>query len=171
MIVAGTGHRPDKLGTDAFSGYIDDNPLRVWIKARLRAHLRQLKPLYVISGMAIGFDQDLAEVCIALRVPFIAAVPFVGQECRWRVDAQEKYHALLAKAHDVVIVSDGLYERWKMQARNEWMVDHCNVLLAAFDGSPGGTAGTVNYADRVRRDTRRIDPNEFRALLATGAAS
>jgi uncharacterized phage-like protein YoqJ len=169
MIVAGTGHRPEKLGTDAFSGYLDDNPLRAWIKAQTRMHLTQLKPLYVISGMAIGFDQDLAEVCIELCVPFVAAIPFVGQERRWRPEAQAKYHALLAKAHEVVVVSDGTYERWKMLARNQWMVDHCNVLLAAFDGTPGGTASTVLYANSIQRDILRIDPNEFRAL--TGATS
>lgn len=166
MIIAGTGHRPDKLGTDEVSGYVEDNPLRIWIKGRLREHIRQLRPLYAISGMALGFDQDLAEVCIDLGVPFIAAVPFIGQELRWRPEAQRKYRALLARAYEVVVVCEGPYERWKMLARNEWMVDHCNTLIAAFDGSPGGTASTVLYADRVQRETRRIDPNEFRALLA-----
>ena len=168
-IVSGTGHRPSKLGTDAFSGYIENNPLRVWIKSQLRAHLYQLHPLYVLSGMAIGFDQDLAAVCIELRIPFIAAVPFIGQERLWRHDAQEKYRMLLAHAYEVIVVCDGGYERWKMQARNEFMVDHCNVLLACFDGSPGGTAGTVNYADRVQREVRRINPNDYRRLVSVAS--
>jgi uncharacterized phage-like protein YoqJ len=171
MIAAATGHRPDKLGTDAYSGYIEDNPLRIWVKGRMRDYLRRAKPLYAISGMAIGVDQDFAEVCIELRVPFVAAVPFIGQERRWRPDAQEKYRALLAKAHEVVVVSDGPYERWKMIARNQWMVDHCNEVCAVFDGTPGGTASTVLYAVQVHRPIYRIDPNEFRALLAAGAAS
>jgi uncharacterized phage-like protein YoqJ len=168
MIVAATGHRPDKLGVDVNddqAGYVENNPLRVWVKGRIRDYLRRVRPLYAISGMAIGVDQDFVEVCIDLRIPFIAAIPFVGQERRWRPKAQAKYRALLAKAYEVVVVSEGGYERWKMLARNEWMVDHCSEVCAVFDGSPGGTAATVLYADRVQRPIYRVDPNEFRELL------
>lgn len=164
MIVGATGHRPDKLG-----GYDEITPLRAWVRAQLRRQLRQLRPLYGISGMALGCDQDFTEACIELNIPFIAAVPFRGQERAWRREAQGAYKRLLAKAREIVIVSDGSYENWKMQARNEWIVDHCNVLLCVFDGSPGGTANTVNYADRVRREKIRIDPREFQEQLAAGA--
>lgn len=162
MIVGVTGHRPDKLG-----GYEDENPLRSWVRAQIRRHLRLLRPLYGISGMALGVDQDFAEACVELSIPFIAAVPFKGQELAWRSHpmTRRKYRALLAKAYEVVIVSEGVYENWKMQARNEWVVDHCNTMLCVFDGSPGGTANAVNYADRVRRDKVRIDPREFRQEL------
>jgi len=170
MIVGVTGHRPDKLGTNSVSGYVKDNPLRVWIKTQMRDHLKQLRPIYAISGMAIGVDQDFAEVCIELRIPFVAAVPFEGQERTWPIESQEDYRALLAKAHEVVVVSDGPYERWKLHARNEWVVDHINVLIAVFDGTLGGTANTVNYADRVQREKRRINPNEFHALRAAAGA-
>jgi uncharacterized phage-like protein YoqJ len=33
-----------------------------------------------------------------------------------------------------------------MHARNAWMVDQCEALLAVWDGTPGGTSGCVNYA-------------------------
>ena len=46
----------------------------------------------------------------------------------------------------------------RMQARNQWMVDHCQLLIAVFDGSPGGTKNCVDYALRVRREIRLIDP-------------
>lgn len=169
MIVAVTGHRPDKLG-----GYAPENPLRAWIKARLREQLlqrRPFRPLYGISGMALGVDQDFVAVCIELGIPFIAAVPFIGQERRWPTPARERYVELLEQACDIEIVCTGGYERWKMLARNQWMVDHCNVLFAVFDGSAGGTASTVLYADSVQREICRIDPNEFRGALMTGAAS
>lgn len=165
-IVAGTGHRPDKLGTEHYSGYIANNPLRTWVRVRARQELLRLRPFYVISGMAPGFDQDLARVAIELRIPFVAAIPFVGQEDRWPLRGRQEYRQLLQQAYEVVIVCEGGYERWKMQARNEWMVDHCTDVLAAFDGSPGGTANTVNYANRVRRPVHRIDPCEFRVGAA-----
>ena len=33
-----------------------------------------------------------------------------------------------------------------MQRRDRYMVDHASLLIAAFDGSPGGTQYTVQYA-------------------------
>ena len=33
-----------------------------------------------------------------------------------------------------------------MLRRNRYMVEHANILLTVFDGSPGGTAATVRYA-------------------------
>lgn len=166
MIVGVTGHRPPKCGN-----YEGTDPLATWIKCELRRTLREMRPLYLVTGMAVGVDQWTAEACIELNIPFIAAVPFRGQERAWPREAQHVYKRLLARAYEVVIVSDGRYENWKMQARNEWIVDHCNVMLCVFDGSPGGTANTVNYADRVRREKIRINPNEFRELLAAGVAS
>jgi uncharacterized phage-like protein YoqJ len=174
MIVAVTGHRPDKLGTDHYSGYAPENPLRAWIKAQLREQLRlrrPFRPLYGITGMAIGVDQDFAEVCIELQIPFVAAVPFIGQERQWPKHARERYVELLAQACDVEIVCAGGYERWKMLARNQWMVDHCNALIAVFDGTAGGTASTVLYADSIKREVQRIDPNEFRGAYNARAVS
>jgi uncharacterized phage-like protein YoqJ len=157
-VIAGvTGHRPDKLGVGRWSGYDRTNPLRVWIREQMKVHLKALQPEYAISGMAIGVDQDFVDVCIKLAIPFVAAVPFVGQERQWPALARAEYTLMLALAKEVVVVCEGGYERWKMQARNEWVVDRSNVLIAVFDGSQGGTANTVNYADRVGREKRRIE--------------
>jgi uncharacterized phage-like protein YoqJ len=171
MILAFTGHRPEKIG-----GHVDHHsaseapgqPLQQWISAKLRDVITNARPLYCISGMALGVDQLAAQVCIDLKVPFIAAVPFVGQERVWRADAQRHYQYLLSKAHEVVIVTEGGYEQWKMAARNHWMVDHCNKLVAVWNGTTGGTAGTVLYAVRVKREIVRINPNDF--LVRQGAA-
>lgn len=170
-IVAGTGHRPHKLWIGDYSGHHPMNPLRAWVKNQARSKLAVLKPIHVISGLALGFDQDLADVCVDMGIPFIAAIPCEGQDSQWPLEARAHYQKLLKLAYEVVLVNDGPYERWKMQARNEWMVDHCSDLLACFDGSQGGTANTVNYADKLRRPVHRIDPNELRQLLAPQGAA
>ena len=33
-----------------------------------------------------------------------------------------------------------------MQRRDRYMVDHSSLLIAAFDGTPGGTQYTMQYA-------------------------
>src|SRR5688572_9535024 len=154
MIIAVTGHRPNKLG-----GYRVPNPHYNSIMTGLDRVLLELQPTRVIVGMALGVDQWMAELCIFNGIPFIAAIPFLGFEegGHWYESNIRKYRSLLAAAEQVVAVSDPPYEPYKMQRRNEWMVDHCDLLLAVFDGTPGGTANCVNYAQQVRRAVRRID--------------
>lgn len=157
LIVAFTGHRPDKLG-----GY-KSNPLQSWVRRQIRIHLEALAPSGAISGMALGVDQWAAEELLLLGVPFVAAVPFVGQEARWPSESQERYRDLLARAFRVVHVSPPPYAAWKMQVRNQWMVNHCAKLIAVWDGSSGGTSNCVSYAERKigRENIIRINPQEF----------
>ena len=35
-----------------------------------------------------------------------------------------------------------------MMRRNRYMVDHASLLLACYDGRPGGTMNTILYAER-----------------------
>jgi uncharacterized phage-like protein YoqJ len=156
VIVAVTGHRPPKIG-----GWNPENPLRRWVRAQIEEVLLDLKPERAITGMALGVDQEFADVCIDLNIPYVAAVPFEGQEQVWPDKAQRLYHQLLGQADEIVYVSSPGYAGWKMKARNRWMVDHCNRLLAVFDGTLGGTASTVLYAEQIGRSISRINPKDF----------
>lgn len=155
FIVAFTGHRPDKLG-----GYGSVNPFRDRLKEKLARRLTELRvehsDLCCISGMALGFDQWAAKVCLDLKIPFTAAIPFAGQESRWPAESQAVYRALLARAVDVVVVNKGSYAPQKMQVRNEFMVDRCNLLLGAWDGTAGGTANCVRYATSIGRPWENV---------------
>ena len=42
-----------------------------------------------------------------------------------------------------------------MQRRDRYMVDHASLLIAAFDGSAGGTRYTMEYA--MRRGLTIVD--------------
>lgn len=147
MIFAGTGHRPNKLG-----GY------SVEVNQKLLAlALNNLEGCTkVISGMALGWDQALAHAARMKGIPFIAAVPFFGQESAWPQASQDSYHQLLKAADDVVYVCDKGYAPWKMQIRNEWMVDHCDTVLALWDGSPGGTGNCMKYAQKVNKPIKNV---------------
>jgi uncharacterized phage-like protein YoqJ len=161
MKLAVTGHRPTKIG-----GYDPNNPIRVAIREWLEHQVQLLKPSTGISGMALGVDQDFAKVCIAKAIPLIAAIPFVGQENAWPDSSRRVYYDILKKAKETVVVCQGGYAASKMQKRNEWMVDNCDVLLAVWDGTSGGTSNCVRYATKVKRLLIRIDG----ALLAPSRA-
>lgn len=147
--VAVTGHRPNKLG-----GY-KPNPVQDRVRASIRKCILAYKEAYpdlvMITGMALGVDQWVAEICIDLGVPFWAAIPFAGQELAWPKPSQDHYRKLLAKAAEVTVVCEGGYELYKMQVRNEWMVDRCRELMAVWDGTQGGTGNCVNYAQKVQK--------------------
>lgn len=139
MLLAGTGHRPTKLG-----GYSREATSHVF---RVAAHaLDELKPTAVISGMALGWDSALAFAALEAQIPLVCAIPFRGQESQWSPKSQEWYHKVLNAATKVVIVSPGEYSAAKMQVRNEWMVDHADHIAALWDGSSGGTSNCVRYA-------------------------
>lgn len=164
MIVAATGHRPNKIG-----GYEWEAPQRVWVRQQIKQSLIELRPDKCISGMALGVDQDFAFICATLGIPFTAALPFIGQENRWPASSQKFYEWLLERAADVVVVSPGEYSANKMQVRNEWMVDHCDILLAVWDGSDGGTGNCIRYAQKLlglelsKSRIKRINPTDFRS--------
>lgn len=155
MILAWTGHRPDEIG-----GY-EPNPTKDRVEEHIIDLLKFLKPEKCIVGMALGVDQMVAEACIKLGIPFIAAIPFKGQESVWPEAAQNKYRDLLSKAAEVVVVCEGPYAPWKMQKRNEWMVDHGDALGAVWNGSDGGTANCYKYAEKVEKTIYLIDPSKF----------
>lgn len=151
MIVAVTGHRPDKLG-----GYRIPNNTFQRVMEGLDKALLTLRPDHVITGMAQGVDQWMAELCHWNGIPFTAAIPFQGFENEWPMPSQMKFRRILANAARVEIVCPGEPARWKYQRRNMWMVDHCEQVIAVFDGSDGGTKNCLDYALQCRRPVWRV---------------
>jgi len=139
MVIAGTGHRPNKLG--GYSQEAFDKLVNIAIE-----WLLENKPTKVISGMALGWDQALAQASKDVGIPYIAAVPFKGQEKKWPQKSQDYFKYLLQFAEEVIFVSEGTYDLRFMQIRNEWMVDNCDIILAMYDGTKGGTHNCVEYA-------------------------
>ena len=141
MILAVTGHRPQKLG-----GFRTPNPYQVHVVGLLKTALLTYQPSLLITGMALGVDQWAAELCLTLGIPFFAAIPFHGQEGTWPPKAQATYQWLLSRAAGVHVVCPGDYSPAKMHARNDWMVQRCQILVAVWDGSEGGTSACVAKA-------------------------
>ena len=144
MILSATGHRPDKL---LGYGYATHHQMTVFAERMIDRY----KPCMVISGMALGWDMAIAAASLTRGVPLIAAVPFEGQESKWPAESQATYNFLKAHATRVVNVCEPGYATWKMQARNQWMVDNSECVLALWNGTPGGTANCVRYANNANK--------------------
>lgn len=106
---------------------------------------------YFISGGAIGADQDFAEIVLKLKKhnPYIRleiAVPCPKQDLKWCESDKKRYKRILKEADFVNILSTA-YTPNCMQARNEYMVDKCDLLLVVWNGKEsGGTYNTLMYA-------------------------
>lgn len=157
-----TGHRPDKLpwGTD------ERDPRCVALKGSI---LREIEGLYrqgythFISGMAQGGDLYFAEAALELKEKYPGltvegAVPFPGQADRWSEEEKTRWRRVL-DACDLETVVQQHYDRFCMHRRDRYMVDRSSVILSAFDGTPGGTMYTLNYAMKEQLDILLLDLN------------
>lgn len=166
-IIAFTGHRPHKLDND----YDLKSKLIQDIKAHIIKIVSGFNSPKFITGMALGIDTLVANIAVERNIPFIAAIPFKGQHRVWIGKSQGLYHILLSKAEQIKIVDSnkiGNYKYYltlpetafqpaKMHKRNQWMVDNCDVLIAIWDGSQGGTYSCIEYATRMKKRIIRID--------------
>ena len=112
--------------------------------------------------MALGVDTIAAEVAVKLQIPFVAAIPFDGQESSWEHDAQAHYHALLSLASSQVCVGTSDQIPWVYQKRNEFMVDNADMVVAVWNGQRSGTRNCVDYAIKKSIPVWRLDPRTYK---------
>ena len=103
MIVALTGHRPNKLGNE----YGLKGPYSRKLYKKLLCWLKENKPESIISGMALGCDQIWALCGIKLNIDVIAAIPCVNHESRWPESSKKLYNNILNKKN---ILLEGSYK-------------------------------------------------------------
>ena len=156
-----TGHRPEKLPW----GLNENDPRCLAVK---RSLVRELDGLYrrgfrhFISGMAMGCDLYFAEAVLVLRarcpeVTVEGAVPCPTQAQKWPEDLRRRWRDIL-DACDLETVVQQHYDRFCMFRRDRYMVDRSSAVLAVFDGTPGGTQYTLNYAMNKKREILLLDP-------------
>ena len=156
-----TGHRPDKLPW----GFDERDPNCLALKNSMT---REIEGLYLrgfrhfISGMAQGCDLYFAEAALALRekYPDLAvegAVPFPAQADHWPGDQRQRWRGLLERC-DLETLVQQRYDRFCMFRRDRYMVDRSAAVLAVFDGTPGGTQYTLNYAMDKKLEILLLDP-------------
>lgn len=121
---------------------------------------------HFISGMAQGGDLLFCEAVLRLKqahpeVVLEAAIPCQSQADRWTPRQQERYRRLLAQCDlETLIQKD--YTPDCMQRRNCYMVDRSSLMIALYDGSPGGgTCSTLLYAIRRALEVIQLDPAGF----------
>lgn len=145
-----TGHRPQKLPW----GFNEEDKRCLSMKKELYSIIEEsIKNGYKIflSGMALGFDMICAEIVLELKkkykdIKLVAALPCKNQDCKWNSVQQKRYRYLLKKADSIRCIYDDYIGPECMLERNEYMVNASSKMIALFNGLPGGTRKTIEYA-------------------------
>ena len=146
-----TGHRPEKMPFHANAYSYDfqqfQNALERAIQQAIHSGYR-----HFITGMSRGMDLWAAQIVLRFRrayrdIVVEAAIPFEGQDLAWSQTDRALYQTIRSQCDSVVVLSP-VYHPDVMHQRNRYMVDNASLLIAAYDGSPGGTRYTCEYARR-----------------------
>ena len=126
---------------------------KIKIKNNLKELIKQGYDTF-LCGMAIGFDLECFKILVKLKqkndIKLIACIPCENQSERYNKQQKEEYDTLLEIADQKIYVSKE-YTNNCMLKRNRYMVDRCSVVLAYLRRDFGGTASTVNYANKLQK--------------------
>jgi len=162
-----TGHRPQSLKYFFNESHADCVNLKKLILNKTAAIIEAENIENIYTGMALGSDIWCAEAVLYLKkfypkIKLHAVLPFRNQTEKWSEKLLEqygeRYDEILSKCESVAVLaenySDGVY-----MIRNEYLVDHADVVLAIWNGKPSGTGKTVKLAKLRGKSCVIINPD------------
>lgn len=137
-----------------FSGHQNLPPeAAALLQEQLQNFVRTNHPVVGVCSLAKGGDQLFARTIIEERGTLEVVIPSRGYESTFDEEGRHEYERLLELASKKTLLDfDSPSEKAYMDA-GKYIVDHCDALLAAWDGRDsrglGGTADVVAYARLV----------------------
>ena len=114
---------------------------------------------YFCCGMARGFDLTALECLVDLKqryhVRIEACIPYAGYEHGMSAGDRKKYRTLLSWCEIKTVLYPAFFNGCFL-ARDRYMVDRADLLLAYCKKPTGGAAYTVRYAKQQGKEIRFI---------------
>ena len=112
------------------------------------------------NGGAMGFDLIAAKQILAFKekyphIKLVICVPYYGQEKYYAQEEKKAYANVCKNADEVVILSEHYYKGCNL-ARDRYMADRADVLIAYLKKTSGGTAYTVSYFQKKYKNKEII---------------
>lgn len=182
MIVAIAGHQPTELwGPKPDRRY---SLLRQELGRQIAQLVRDRKAQRLFLGTSLGVDSMAFDLCVRINdehpgedrrgiLTLIAVVAYQGQADRWAVEQQERHRMRLQRATEIHYVESrpgyevpdapvGAYHPAKLLARNQYLVDHAELLLVVWGGNERGTtADLVGRARNAGKELVILNPFEL----------
>ncbi len=151
-----TGHRPEKMN-------MTESDARPLLHSAVRTAFESGKTVF-ITGMAEGVDVWAAEEVLLLKreapqISLVCALPYTTFGSHRASSERRRYNAILSAA-DLRVTIAQAYSRSCYQLRNIWMVNNSSLVIAFYNGSPGGTRNTITYAEEKGVNIMNILPSE-----------
>jgi len=118
----------------------------------------------IYSGGANGIDQFWMEVGHHLEIPVVAILPFPSFDKLWPVSGRKHLRNLLDKCvevrytHSDAEITDKSSAIQAMLDRDIDLVNACDELVAYWNGTKGGTAHTVGFAQKAGKPINIFNP-------------
>ena len=115
------------------------------------------------TGGALGFDTLAARTVLRLRescpgMKLVLVLPCLTQTRGWNPEDAAEYESIKAQADHVVYTAQR-YMRGCMHKRNRYLVDNSGICVCYLTKERGGTAYTVNYAEKHKLEIINIAAN------------
>ncbi len=174
-----TGHRPDKLASDA-QDVLRTAAGGVLVRIREALHrLDQAEPeLIIASALAEGADRIVARAGLDKGCVLQVVLPFapdVYEEDFASPQSHAEFRELLSRTRDrLVLVGARNDPASAYAAAGLAILDGCDLLIAVWNGRPGpmgGTADTVRQALAMRRPVLRFDEHGNGPVLLGAAGT
>lgn len=133
-----TGHRPTRFSFKYDEEKLDCRKLKAVLAEQI-GFLYQQSVTDFYTGCALGVDMWAGEAVLSLmelhpEVKLHCIVPFAGQERKWTDEQQARYHAMLRRSSETVIMQEKYDKECYFQ------------LQPLFGRSRWGTACRLRYA-------------------------
>ena len=124
-----------------------------WVRHELRTVFacNSSADFEAFSSLAIGADQEFANIAVEVGVPLHAVIPCADYESTFAIrDSLIRYQYLLSKAARVDLLDYPCPSEEAFMAAGKAVADQVDRLIAVWDGKPaagtGGTGDAVAYA-------------------------
>lgn len=114
------------------------------------------------AGGALGFDTLAESTVLSLQKEFpeiqlVLVLPYLQQAKSWKMQDLVRYKEILRQVgkENIIYVSQS-YHRGCMQQRNRRLVDDSELCVAYCTQATGGTAYTVQYAEKKGVKVRNL---------------
>ena len=153
-----TGHRPTRFKFGYKEQYAGCKRLKKRLRDQFALLYQQgIRRFYV--GGALGVDMWAGEILLRMKgqpeyqdIDLFITIPFEGHDAGWDERSRTRLAFLRRNCSGAIVVGmEGWRPEKSYRERNQYMVDHADVIVAVYDKDHSirsGTGMTVNYAKK-----------------------